>query len=271
MARRERLYREVGIPPDDEDALERWQRLQPKPEPAPRAREFDDTAPPPTMAEIDQRIEQRIAAEHERMFAILAEVIAHLQDEMAAAPPGPSGPPGPAGPEGAAGKMPVVATWRPETVFYESDVVTFDGSTFQAIRDTGQPPNHRDWICLAAAGRDAKSPRVRGTFSADAQYQELDIVALGGGSFIARKDDPGPCPSDGWQSLTMPGKKGDKGPPGPRGEKGPKGDEGPPGPIIAAWEVDHVNYRVRAIMSDGSDGGTLDLRGMFEQFHNETR
>ena len=69
----------------------------------------------------------------------------------------------------------------------------------------------------------------------------------------------------------MPGKKGDKGPPGPRGEKGAKGEQGPSGPIIAAWEVDHVNYRVRAIMSDGSDGGTLDLRGMFEQFHNETR
>jgi hypothetical protein len=106
----------------------------------------------------------------------------------------------------------------PETVFYEGDVVTFDGSTFQAIRDTGQPPAHRDWICLAAAGRGGKTPRVRGTFSADAHYQELDIVALGGGSFIARRDDPGPCPGDGWQSLTMPGKRGDKGPPGPRGD-----------------------------------------------------
>jgi hypothetical protein len=30
-----------------------------------------------------------------------------------------------------------------------------------------------------------------------------------------------------------------------------------------------VNYRARAIMSDGSDGGTLDLHGMFEHFHNE--
>ena len=69
----------------------------------------------------------------------------------------------------------------------------------------------------------------------------------------------------------MPGKKGDKGPPGPRGEKGPKGEQGPSGPIVAAWEIDHVNYRARAIMSDGSDGGTLDLRGMFERFHSEAR
>ena len=69
----------------------------------------------------------------------------------------------------------------------------------------------------------------------------------------------------------MPGKKGDKGPPGPRGEKGPKGEQGPSGPIIAAWEIDQTNYRVRAVMSDGSDGGTLDLRGMFERFHSEAR
>jgi hypothetical protein len=115
------------------------------------------------------------------------------------------------------------------------------------------------------------SPRVRGTYSADAHYQELDIVALGGGSFIARKDDPGSCPGEGWQSLTMPGKKGDKGPPGPRGEKGAKGEQGPSGSIIAAWEIDQTNYRVRAVMSDGSNGGTLDLRGLFEQFHSEAR
>ena len=51
-------------------------------------------------------------------------------------------------------------------------------------------PGGSDWICLAVAGRDAITPRVRGTFSAEAQYQELDIVALNGGSFIARKPRP---------------------------------------------------------------------------------
>ena len=156
----------------------------------------------------------------------------------------------------------------PETVFYRGDVVAFGGGTYQAQKDTGQPPTHADWICLAAAGRDARSPRVRGTFNADAQYNELDIVAHGSGSFIARHDNPGPCPGDGWESLSLSGEKGAA---GPRGEKGAKGEQGPPGPIIATWEVDREAYRVRAIMSDGSDGGTLDLRPMFEQFHNETR
>jgi hypothetical protein len=178
---------------------------------------------------------------------------------------------GPPGPPGAPGKLPVVRMWTQDAVFYQGDVVAFDGGTFQAVRDTGKPPTHADWLCLALPGRDAKSLHVRGTYSADAKYQELDIVAHNGGSFIARKDNPGPCPGDGWQSLTMPGKRGGKGPPGARGEKGPKGDTGPSGPIIAAWVIDHVNYRARAVMSDGSDGGTLDLRGMFEQFHSETR
>jgi hypothetical protein len=48
----------------------------------------------------------------------------------------------------------------------------------------------KDWIVLAVAGRDARSRRVPGTFKADSSYQELDIVAVNGGSFIAKL--PGP-------------------------------------------------------------------------------
>ena len=35
----DRIYRELGVPPDDEDVLVRWERMRPKPEPEPRARE----------------------------------------------------------------------------------------------------------------------------------------------------------------------------------------------------------------------------------------
>src|SRR5262249_15980504 len=147
--------------------------------------------------------------------------------------------------------------------------VCYDGSLYQALKDTAQVPGGSDWICLALAGRDGVTPDVRGTYKPGKDYKYLDIVALNGGSFIARTDDPGECPGPGWQLLASRGKTGDKGLPGPRAEQGPQGDQGPSGPIIAAWEVDHVNYRARAIMSDGSDGGTLDLRGMFEQFHSE--
>jgi hypothetical protein len=178
---------------------------------------------------------------------------------------------GPTGERGVPGMLPRVKLWE-DKVHYIGDVVVFDRSLFQAQQDTGQPPTHEDWLCLAAGGIDGKSPRVRGTFVSGAEYKTLDIVALGGGSFIARQDDPGTCPGDGWQSLTMPGKRGDKGPRGERGERGEPGARGEPGmagSVIAAWELDAVNYRARAVMSDGSDGGTLDLREMFDRYHAE--
>src|SRR5262245_66538252 len=122
---------------------------------------------PPTLAEIDQRIAQSIAAEHEFMIEVLGELVAHLQDEWEARP---SGAPGPSGPPGAPGKLPIVKLWEPERVFYEADVVAFDGGTFQALRDTGQPPSHKDWLCLAVSGHDGRSPQVRGTFKDGTAY-----------------------------------------------------------------------------------------------------
>src|SRR5215831_13082681 len=142
---------------------------------------------------------------------------------------GPMGPPGPQGPQGEPGKLPTVRLWTPETVFYQGDVVTFDGGTFQAQRDTGQPPTHSDWLCLASAGRhgrDGRSIAVRGTFGETADYGRLDLVACNGGSFIALKDAPGPCPGSGWQLVASPGKRGVAGMKGERGERGPKGDPG---------------------------------------------
>ena len=112
------------------------------------------------------------------MIGILAELLAHLQrDAEMRGPPGPSGP---RGEEGSPGKLPLVKLWMAETVFYAGDVVAYDGGTYQAKRDTGQPPSHADWICLAAAGRDGNSITVRGTFDATADYRRLDVVALNG-------------------------------------------------------------------------------------------
>ena len=168
----------------------------------PRERKLDIV--PPTLAEIDQRIGERIAAEHEFMIGILAELLAHLQrDAEMRGPPGPAGPRGEQGPPGL---MPLVKLWMPETVYYEGDVVAHDG-TFQAKRDTGQPPSHADWICLATAGRDGNSITVRGTFDESVSYRRLDVAALNGGSFIALKDAPGPCPGAGWQLLASQGKR----------------------------------------------------------------
>jgi hypothetical protein len=161
-----------------------------------------------------------------------------------------------------------VKSWTPETVFYAGDVVAYDGGTFQAKRDTGQQPSHADWVCLATAGRDGNGITVRGTFDATAEYRRLDVVALNGGCFIARRDAPGPCPGPGWQLLASQGKRGVA---GARGERGPKGDPGLSGVTICDWKIDRARYVATPVMSDGREGPPLELRALFEQFLLETR
>jgi hypothetical protein len=237
----------------------------------PQPRESKPDVVPPTLAEIDQRIGEGIAAEHQFMCDIIAEVVAHLQDEWVVGAMGPPGPSGPRGEEGPPGKLPMVKLWLPETVYYAGDVVAYDGGMFQAKRDTGQPPSHADWICLAAAGRDGESISVRGTFDETTHYRRLEVVALNGGCFIARKDAPGPCPGSGWQLLASQGKRGVAGEKGERGERGPQGDPGLSGVTIREWKIDRARYVATPLMSDGREGPPIELRGLFEQFLRETR
>src|SRR6266404_1837125 len=269
MDRRDANYAELGVPPEEpENALDRWQRMKAeREEPPPRERKPDIV--PPTLAEIDQRIEERIAAEHEFMIDILGELLAQLKND--AETRGPPGPAGPRGEQGPPGKLPMVKLWAPETVFYAGDVVAYDGGTFQARRDTGQPPSHADWICLATAGRDGKSFVVRGTFRESAEYRQLDVVALNGGSFIALKDAPGPCPGPGWQLIASQGRRGAAGERGERGPPGPRGDAGASGATIVGWKIDRARYVATPVMSDGGEGPRLELRALFEQFLLETR
>ena len=266
MDRRDAIYAELGVPPEEpEDALDHWRRLKAeREEPPPRER-----VAPPTLAEIDRRIEERIAAEHQLMIDVLGGVLAQLQSD--AEMRGPPGPAGPRGEEGPPGKLPIVKLWTPETVYYAGDVVAYDGGTFQARRDTGQPPSHADWMCLATAGRDGKSITVRGTFDESVNYRRLDIVALNGGSFIALKDAPGPCPGPGWQLIASQGKRGAAGEKGTRGERGPQGDPGLSGATISGWKIDRTRYLATPLMSNGGEGPPLELRELFEQFLTDAR
>jgi hypothetical protein len=172
------------------------------------------------------------------------------------------------------GKLPVVKQWLPDTVHYESDVVTYEGGTFQAIRDTGRAPGSIDWVVLARPGSDGRSVMVRGTFDATQYYRQLDVVALNGGSFIAKMDGPGSCPGTGWQLICSQGKAGKEGPRGVAGKDGERGDAGPSGraaAVIVGWKIDRDKYLAFPQMSDGGEGPALELRGMFEQFHREAR
>lgn len=135
------------------------------------------------------------------------------------------------GADGAPGKVALVKGWS-EGVSYEADIVTHKGGTYQALKDTAQEPGGEDWACLAAPGRDGKDAdeiEVRGTFDASSVYRRLNIVALNGAAFIARKDEPGPCPGEGWQMISMQGKSGRPGEasrvPGPPGKPGPAVEE----------------------------------------------
>ncbi len=170
--------------------------------------------------------------------------------------------------EGPPGKLSIITAWKADTVFYESDVVSYEGATYQAIRDTGKAPGTDDWACIARAGKDGVTPIVRGTYSELQTYGYLDIVMSNGSSYIAMNNKPGLCPSKpGWQLLSSAGKRGDKGLSGPRGETGPRGLQGEPGATIVGWEYDEASFAATPIMSDGTSGAPLKMRGMFDLFH----
>jgi hypothetical protein len=104
------------------------------------------------------------------------------------------------GDKGDPGELPIVRAWSEDDISYAGDVVFCGGGTWQARKDTSKNPPHRDWMPLALPGRDAVFPTIRGTYREDETYRHLEIVALNGSSFIARYDNPGSCPGDGWQT-----------------------------------------------------------------------
>lgn len=110
----------------------------------------------------------------------------------------------------------------------------------------------------APAGKDADMDVVRSTIEdlvaaipADrTDYAALDVVALNGAAFVAKNNEPGACPGEGWQMIAAQGKRGA---PGPRGD-GVKGDRGDPGPAVAAMDVDGEGLlKIR-----NADGSTIE-------------
>ena len=123
----------------------------------------------------------------------------------------------------------------------------------------------RDEFNKALAGlRAQRSLEVTGTYDGSVKYRQLDVVALNGGSFVAKVDDPGVCPGPGWQLIACQGRAGR---PGPQGESGRNGRDAA---AIKSWQIDHANYVVTPLMNDGTAGPPLYLRELFAHFLEET-
>jgi hypothetical protein len=112
--------------------------------------------------------------------------------------------------------------------------------------------------------RAQRSLEVVGTYDGSVRYRQLDVVALNGGSFVAKVDDAGVCPGPGWQLIACQGRAGRPGAPGVDGKNGKDA------PRIVSWCVNRADYSATPIMSDNSRGPPLELRPLFERFFAET-
>jgi hypothetical protein len=114
-------------------------------------------------------------------------------------------------------------------------------------------------------GNDGRSFVIRDTYDPNETYKALDVVTLNATWFVARADDPGPCPGAGWKAGPS-GRRGEK---GERGERGPRGEQGA-WREITSWEINRKDYSLVPLLSDGTKGPPIPLRALFEQFQAET-
>jgi hypothetical protein len=182
---------------------------------------------------------------------------------------GPRGEEEPRGEAGPPGKIASAEAYVDDAIHYRGDIVVHLGGTFQAKCDTAKAPPHPDWACIAAAGRDARMPKICGTYREGETYNYFDIVALNGSAFIARWDNPGECPGDGWQLIASAGRVGKPGIRGERGEQGLRGERGPTGLNIESWKLEPERYLLTPILQGGHEGPPVNLRPFFAQYHDE--
>lgn len=172
------------------------------------------------VARIEREMKAAFSLESERLRAERAEFLLGIERAVAArlaelkdGPPGPQGSPGERGEPG-------------------EGIVGPPG-------DPGPPGPPGE------PGADGRAISVAGTWRDGGIYAALTVVIRDGGSFIALRDDPGPCPGAGWQLMARQGKAG---PPGPRGERGAKGDTGAAPAVLTVTD--------QGVQTLGLDNGT---------------
>lgn len=189
-----------------------------------------------------EELKSRFALRISTAFLELDERLAQLKDGE----PGPPGPPG---------KFLAPEPWK-DGVHYANGLACCDGSTWCARRDTAERPPHPDWALVAMAGKDGVdgiTGEARGKYTEGERYQKLDRVSFNGSEWIARRDDPGPLPGEGW----MLGAQKARGKPGPAG---------PPGTGLETIRL--KDWSLQFALTDGNTV-SLDLRSLFERYDRE--
>lgn len=189
-------------------------------------------------ARIERDLLLRFALETERLRAGQAEFELRVEravaERLAGLKDGASGPTGPIGERGERGEP---------------------GEAVPGPRgEPGEP---------GATGPPGEVPyvgEVRGLYDPDGSYRKYDLVTMHGAEWRAKCDAPGLLPGDGWALCSKAGERGKRGDIGPRGLSAAA-------VTISEWVV--RDYRAVPVMSDGSVGPPLDLRMLFEQYHQE--
>lgn len=97
-------------------------------------------------------------------------------------------------------------------------------------------------------GKDAREVTPKGLYDPEAEYRSLDVVMLSGSAFVAKRDEPGECPGEGWMLLAQRGKRGDR---GERGERGLPGKDGKDGPQPVAFKLEPDTMQLMMVLDSG--------------------
>ena len=110
---------------------------------------------------------------------------------------------------------------------------------------------------VKVAGLQAENAQMRATLAElNAKVSELTFV-----SERLRVENKGPPGTRGER-----GRDGRDGPRGETGLQGEKGERGAPAPLVVGWDVAADDYAITPLMSDGSRGPMLHVRGIFETY-----
>jgi integrin beta 3 len=154
--------------------------------------------------------------------------------------------------------MTTVKTWSPDVISYRHAIISHAGQTWQALKDTAtEPAEGADWALLAARGADGAGINPQGKYEPDSTYLKGDAVAADGSLWIARCDEPGPLPGDGWMLAARAGGKG---------RPGDRGLQGAPGAGIVSGRFEGMDL---VLGTDDGRAVRIDARPAFRAFLEE--